>query len=134
MKRKLSCVLLIDDDEATNFINQMALDEVNCTENIKICQTAMDALIFLKGESNKPDLILLDINTPGINGWEFLEEYSKLPSSQQAEIVLVMLTTSLNPADRERAELIPEISGFKSKPLSSELINEILHEHFPNRF
>jgi len=53
MARKLNCVLLIVDDEPTNFINQMALEESNCTENIKICQTAIDALEFLKNESTE---------------------------------------------------------------------------------
>lgn len=129
--------MLIDDDEPTNFINKMIINQAQCTESIKVCQTAMQALDFLKtkidGEYPKPNLILLDINMPGINGWEFLEQYAELPISQQAEVVLVMLTTSLNPDDKERAQSIPEVSGFKNKPLSKEVIQEILLEHFPDK-
>lgn len=130
--------MLIDDDEPTNFINKMIINQSQCTESIKVCQTAMQALDFLKtkvdGAYPKPNLILLDINMPGINGWEFLELYAELPISQQAEVVLVMLTTSLNPDDRERAQKIPEVSGFKNKPLSKEIITEILMEHFPDKY
>lgn len=137
MNRKLNCILLIDDDEPTNFINQMALEEANCAENIKICQTAIGALEFLKNESIennlKPDLILLDINMPGFNGWEFLAEYKNLPSTKQAEIVLVMLTTTLNASDQKKAAAIDVISGFQNKPLNQQIIQDILFKYFPNR-
>jgi len=72
----------------------------------------LKALEFLskKGEYSKrikvpsTKLILLDINMPGMNGWEFLEEYNFLPEDQKGKIVVAMLTTSLSPDDETRAK------------------------------
>lgn len=140
MKTKLNCVLLIDDDEATNFINQMVIKRAGITDTIEVALNGREALEFLtnSGKHEKetehpfpqPMLILLDINMPVMDGWEFLEAYHKLPESQKAEIVIVMLTTSLNPDDTQRAAEISEISGFRSKPLTIELVEDIMRKHF----
>jgi len=68
-----------------------------------------------------------------MNGWEFLDEYKKLDASQKAEVVIIMLTTSLNPADKERAEKITEIRGFQTKPLTHEMLVEIVDRHFSGK-
>ena len=67
---------------------------------------------------------------PGINGWEFLEAYDELEEKQHGRIVIVMLTTSLNPDDEKKANSIPPINGFQNKPLTPESLQEILKEHF----
>ncbi len=54
----------------------------------------------------QPGLVFLDINMPGMFGWDFLEEHKNLPSGQKAKIVVAMLATSLNPDDREKGEII----------------------------
>ena len=63
---------------------------------------------------------------------EFLEEYKKLNKKHQDKIITVMLTTSLFPEDKIRAQEIPEISGFENKPLTTEKIEKILQNHFAN--
>ena len=139
MKNKLNCVLLIDDDEPTNFLTKMTLEEINCVENIHVEQSGQSALNFLKriennisnGESLSPELIFLDINMPAMNGWEFLERYSRLEKHHKANVVVVMLTTSLNPDDRLKASKIADVSGFEIKPLTREKVRRILKEYFP---
>ncbi|MRI00348.1 response regulator [Kriegella sp. EG-1] len=130
----LKTVLLIDDDEATNFIHRMVIKNMNCTENIIIKENGIEALTYLTtavdGKYPQPDLIFLDINMPAMDGWEFLEEYKNLDENQLAKTVIVMLTTSLNPDDRNRANEINGISGFMSKPLTEELLEELLKKHF----
>lgn len=142
MKKKLNCILLIDDDEPTNYISSSLIEEASCTEHIQIVQSGQAALDYLINSEqfackNKlfpcPDLIFLDINMPAMNGWEFLEKYSKL-ERQIGEIIIVMLTTSLNPDDELRAKEMSFISGFENKPLTPEKLNSILTKHFPSYF
>lgn len=134
MKPKLKTILLIDDDEATNYIHKMVLKQLDCAESILIRSNGIDALEYLAsyvdGDYPKPDLIFLDINMPAMDGWEFLDEYDKLDKNQQANTVIVMLTTSLNPDDRKMANTIPNISGFVSKPLTAEKMTEVHKKHF----
>lgn len=140
MKSRLNCVLVIDDDEPTNYFNRMILESCGCAEHVKAAQTAEEALDYLTTAVNDsyasesgypcPDLILLDINMPAMDGWEFLDRYRKLDEAQRGKIVIVMLTTSLYPDDIARAKSIPEISAFENKPLTSEKLTKILETHF----
>ena len=135
MNRKLNSILLIEDDEATNFINQMVIKRLDCADHVHISWNGADALDYLKGcveraTAEQPELILLDINMPGLNGWEFLDEYEKLKPEEKGKIIVVMLTTSLNPEDRHRASLNPCVAGFKNKPLTPALMTEILKQYF----
>jgi len=140
MNQKLNCVLLIDDDEPTNFFNRMVLEEVGCAEHIQVEESGQAALEFLsrhddEGENKRkgscPDLIFIDINMPAMNGWEFMERYSILEEDKKGKVVVVMLTTSLNPDDRLRAERMKDISGFETKPLDAQKISRILETFFP---
>ena len=139
MKQKLNCVLVIDDDEPTNFFTGMILEESGCTDHIKVAQSGQEALDYLAKSKQagsdassypSPDLILLDINMPAMDGWEFLDEYKKL--NVESRIIVVMLTTSLFPEDKLRAEKIPEISGFENKPLTEEKLATVLDKYFTN--
>lgn len=135
MKRKLNSILLIEDDEATNFIHQLVIKRLDCAEHVHVSWNGADALDYLKRctktpPCQHPDLILLDINMPGLNGWEFLEEYTKLKNEDGDDIVVVVLTTSLNPEDKHRATTNPLVTAFKNKPLTPSLMEEILTQHF----
>ena len=135
--------MLIDDDEPTNFLSSMIVEEADCTEHIQIEDSGEGALNYLINSeefaySNKaypwPDLIFLDINMPAMNGWEFLERYSMPEKGHKGEIIMVMLTTSLNPDDKLKANEMPDISGFETKPLTTEKLNRILTKYFPSYF
>jgi CheY-like chemotaxis protein len=136
MKNKLNCILLVDDDEPTNFLNKMILEDVNCAKNIQVADSGQSALSYLEtathdNDASSPDLIFLDINMPAMNGWEFLERYTNLEKQHKANVVIVMLTTSLNPDDRAKASKIPDVSGFETKPLTLEKLQGILKKYFP---
>lgn len=138
MKQKLNCILVIDDDEPTNFFTRMILEEADCTNHIRVVQSGPEALTYLeKSEScinpeefPSPDLIFLDINMPAMDGWEFLEEYKKMSIAPQHKIIMVMLTTSLFPEDMAKAKRSQEISGFENKPLTMEKLDSILKRYF----
>jgi CheY-like chemotaxis protein len=130
--KKLNSILLVEDDEATNFMNQMVIKKLDCANHVQVAWNGADALDYIKQCDSStriyPELILLDINMPGLNGWEFIDEYCKL--KETADIVVVMLSTSQNPDDRKRADNNPAIAGFRSKPLTPALMEDILSQYF----
>ncbi len=131
---KLETVLLVDDCEATNYIHRIVIEGYGCAQSVVACANGQQALEFLCDGSRaypQPELILLDINMPVMNGWEFLEAYQALPAEQQGGAVVVMLTTSGNPDDYQRAEQLPAVAGYTSKPLDAGKLEAILAQHYP---
>jgi CheY-like chemotaxis protein len=139
--KKLNCILLVDDDEATNFFNQMVIKKAGIAEHIETVLNGKEAIDYLTNSGKfenrepypQPELIFLDINMPVMDGWDFLENYRKLNENEKGQKIIVMLTTSLNPDDATRAKAITEITDFKSKPLFAEAINEVIRQYFPDR-
>jgi len=135
MKKTLKCIMLVDDNADDNFIHSRVIKKSNAAINVIEKQTALDALEYL-GSKNKhnrdthPDLIFLDINMPGMNGWEFLEEYNKLDKQFQSQAIIVMLTTSDNPEDKLKANASNIASDFRTKPLTNAMLEEILNQYF----
>ena len=143
MKTKINCILLIDDDEPTNFLSQMIIENADCAEAVQVAFTGAQAIDYLTSQATsasgqnsypRPDLIFLDINMPAMNGWEFLEKYNRLEKEHKGNIVIIMLTTSLNPDDRLRSKDFPDVSGFENKPLTQEKLDALLKKHFPEKY
>jgi CheY-like chemotaxis protein len=134
--KELHTILLVDDDPTTNFLHTLIIKKENCTVNVICKESAEEALVYLKTEEEHahPELIFLDINMPGMNGWDFLDEYQDIEKAQGVGKVVVMLTTSLDPFDKARAKQIKEISEFRSKPLTCEMLREVLKFNFPKVF
>jgi CheY-like chemotaxis protein len=140
MKKKLNCVLLVDDNESDNFFHNQVIKQAGITDFIEIALNGQEAIDFLTGKwemgqkdrsFSPPALIFLDINMPVMDGWEFLEEYQKLDEFQKGQVVIIMLTASLNSADKARTEKILGSDCFIFKPLTVKMINEIIQKHFP---
>ena len=140
MKKKLKCVLLVDDNEADNFLHKLILKESGISDHIEIAMDGEEALDFLTsswkegaspGQDLTPELIFLDINMPVMDGWTFLEEYDKLHDAQKSRTIVIMLTTSVNPYDKRRLEKRKEAIDFLYKPLTLKGIDEIMLKYFP---
>lgn len=134
MKHKLHSILLIDDDNSCNFIHERLLLNMDCTEHIEIAKDGTEGLQLLKSVEPKPEIIFLDINMPGMDGWEFLDEYEKLPPEEKSKIIIVMLTSSLNPDDQLKAKSYPSVSDYTNKYLDQAAVNHILEKFFPELF
>lgn len=130
----IDCILIIDDDEPTNYLNKMILEEAGVVKKVKVAQSGLEAISILLQKNTDPiDMIFLDINMPAMDGWEFLEHYRSLIKARQISgnnIITIMLTTSLNPEDEVRARSYEEISGFVNKPMTKEKIHEIIRNNF----
>jgi CheY-like chemotaxis protein len=134
MKNKIKCIMLVDDNPDDNFYHERVIKRNDAADIVIAKQTARDALEYLKSKKDDcdthPNLIFLDINMPGMNGWEFLEEYNKLDKKFQCQAIVVMLTTSDNPDDKMKAKGLNLVSDFKTKPLTKEMLEEIIEKYF----
>ena len=123
MTPRLGTVLLIDDEEADNYLHRRTIERSGQVVSIIAHESGQAALEYL-GAHDPPDLILLDLNMPGMTGWEFLDAH-EAPQS-----VIVIVSTSSNPADHDRARTHPAVAGFCAKPLTAQSFDEILDTHF----
>ncbi len=128
MKKKLKNILLIDDNGDDNFYHSFILEEIGCCQDITVFEHAEKALKFLKSTENMdlPELILLDINMPGMNGWEFINLYNQITNIKQSKSKLYILSSSNNPDDKIRAENLGIVSGYLVKPLEEKDLEKIL--------
>jgi CheY-like chemotaxis protein len=133
MSKKINCIMLVDDNPDDNFFHERVIRKHDFSEHVIVKQTGKEALEYLKAkDQNKgchPDLIFLDINMPGMNGWEFLNEYKKLDLYFQGKIIVVMLTSSDNPEDIIKAKEHGVAFEFKTKPLTKEMLDEIMEKY-----
>lgn len=130
---KLPCILLVDDDDTTNYLNKLLFSRLDVVDTLLVALNGQDALDQIQacgtpGGPAFPSLILLDMKMPVMDGFEFLEAYVQLPEAQR-ESVIIMLTTSLNPLDVVRMQDLP-IAGFLTKPLTKDKIYDMLHTYF----
>ncbi len=126
---EVKSILLVDDDDISNFVTKDAIAESGITEDIFIAMNGEEGLELLKekgqDQSLQPILVFLDINMPVMDGFEFLESYSGLPEEIQDSSYIVMLTSSTDDEDVRRAKL-HTISGYIPKPLTKEKLEEVI--------
>lgn len=117
-------LLMIDDDPADLFFHKIIVEESGLPCEVVTEQEATAALETLRSAAasgtSPPHLIFLDLNMPRMNGWEFLDEYERLPPATRANALIVILSTSMNPADRKRALAHPCVADYFVKPLTEE--------------
>lgn len=127
-EKPIPFVVLIDDSDVDNYIHRRVLLRSELVGTVIEFESAIDALAFFKSGEQSVSLVLLDINMPRMNGFEFLEQYNALDESLRAEVVIFMLTSSEHSDDRTRAQGLGV--GFASKPLTLAGVKSIAAEHF----
>lgn len=130
MKKKIDVACIIDDDEIFVFGAKKIMQLANFCNSIMVFQNgreAFDALkpIILAGE-NIPEVVLLDLNMPVMDGWEFLDELTTVECPK--EMLIYIVTSSIDAADTARAERYSQVSNYMVKPISFEHLQDILEE------
>ncbi|MBU2976010.1 MULTISPECIES: response regulator [Zobellia] len=126
----IKSIVLVDDNNATNFIHETYLRRVNCAERVYSFTMGKKALEHLMNSKVFPELIFVDINMPTMDAWEFMELYKELDVALKINTRVILLTTSIIPSDKEKMEMYPEIDAMMYKPLNELAIKQIMVEHF----
>ena len=125
--QQIEKLLIVDDDKASTFLIQDMLEEMQVARQIYTAHNGREALRIVRDAclvtqtGHCPELILLDINMPVMNGFEFLEELSQLEKHQLAHTRVFMLTSSANPLDVAKAGQYA-VAGYIQKPLTEEKV------------
>ncbi len=125
--KKIDKILLVDNDSVNNFLNARLLKKLEIANEINVALNGKEAINHLNKSDSCPELILLDINMPVMDGFEFLNSYKTHTSSDP---VIVVLTTSSNENDIRKLENHPSVMGYLNKPLTAEKINLVMEKHF----
>jgi response regulator of citrate/malate metabolism len=127
---KIKNILLIDDSEMDNYISEFIITKSNRVEKINIFNSPIEALEYIgmlqSNHEKFPDVIFLDINMPDMDGFGFLDEFSKFSENLIKETSVFMLTSSSNPNDIKRALKYPVVKKYFIKPFSKDILNEII--------
>lgn len=138
MSEVLNCIMCIDDDEATNIYHKAIINRMDIINHHLVYDDAEEALDYLSQPIDTlilPDLILLDINMPRVNGWDFLDQYlSKGLDKKFEKTKIIVLTTSSNPIDQSKANSYLCVSGLENKILNEIKVRSILSEYFDYTF
>lgn len=126
--KKIDLACIIEDDSVHVFLTRKFLDMTGRIDSIMICRNGKDAFdklqAILTAGNKLPELILLDLNMPIWDGWQFLDEFTKIEVEQQ--ITIYILTSSTNSKDMERAEQYNLRSNYLIKPITIDSLKLVL--------
>ncbi len=127
-------MLLIDDDETTNFLNRFFLKQIDSALPVFTASNGMEAIEFLAtdlDDENLPCLIILDTNMPVMNGWEFLDGYGQQFEEEFKDKIVIVMLTALDTEETTTLALSnPNVRDTAQKPLSDISFKALIKKHF----
>ena len=130
---RIDNICLIDDDMIFRYLTQKVITETHLVKDIDAFSNGLDAINFLKSvclnDDKLPDIILLDLFMPVMDGWGFLKEYAKLQPRLSREIPIYIVTSSIDPSDIQKSKAIDLVIDFIVKPMTKETFLHIMNNH-----
>lgn len=131
----LNKILCVDDDPITLMLCKKVIAKANFSGEIESAKDGVEALKFFdslaenghEGEGY-PELIFLDLNMPIMDGWEFLDEFSKNLTQSFPKTKIIVLSSSIDPKDINKSKSYPMVLDFLPKPITVEMLNNIKHD------
>jgi len=127
--RPINLVALIDDDEIVQFIGSKVIESTKLVNRIKTFSNGEEGINFLKSNSKNvdllPEIILLDLNMPIMDGFEFLEKYIMLEPKLGKKIAIYVVSSSISQTETERINQISKVSDYIIKPITKEKFEKI---------
>ncbi len=136
MKKRVENILVVDDDASSNLITAKMLKNTNLVENVWIATSARQALDLVETHLDAgdclPEIILLDIRMPEMDGWEFMEAFTtRFKPEQKPEIVLLTGSTRTN--DLIKSAMNPEVGLLINKPLTDFELKQVLMDYLADQ-
>ncbi|MBU0696747.1 MAG: response regulator [Bacteroidetes bacterium] len=129
MTNKIINVCIIDDDEVYIYSVIKLIKSKGLCGNLMVFKSGFEALNHLKSiiktPNLLPDIILLDINMPKMDGWQFVEEFNKLNSKTGKKVIIHIVSSSIDVRDESKANSLSVISNYYFKPVTREMLDTI---------
>lgn len=121
---------VIDDDEIYAFTVKRLVKITGMAQKIVFFENGQTAIDFFKANADAPDelpeLVLLDLNMPILDGWQFMDQYMELQLSLSKQPAIYIISSSIDEADHVRAKAIPAVKDFIIKPINAETFKQII--------
>ncbi len=123
-------LFLVDDDALFAMLTKKKIMKIGYTQPLKIFVNGLEILnhitTYSNDENNLPDIILLDLNMPIMDGWQFLDEYSKIKIKLPKKISIYILSSSTFPEDIRKANECANVIDYIMKPITEEKLKSLL--------
>jgi CheY-like chemotaxis protein len=125
---KIQNLLILDDDEIGNLYLGMILSELDFLEDFRIEQSGWDCLDYLRTCQSFPELIMVDLNMPEMDGFDFIEKYEEEFLATHPETIIFVMTNSILEIDRKKSLNFKSVRNFINKPLSEDILRDAFEE------
>lgn len=124
---RLNKIMIVDDNDTTNYVTKLFLEKMDAVEVCEVAQNGKEAVDLLLQEGMVfPELILLDINMPIMDGFDFLRAWEKNGWTSKSKIA--MFTSSIHPDDQKRAAQFFDVIAYVEKPLNQEKLQSLFRK------
>jgi CheY-like chemotaxis protein len=131
--KKCDSLYVVDDDVMYQYIAKQTIESAGFSGTIHIFSNGLEAISAIEHSTGSngtlPDMIMLDLNMPVMDGWGFLQNFGLLKPRVGKEILIYIVSSSFNPLDVERAKTISDVTGYVVKPITRQRFAEMLERN-----